>query len=79
MKNDDSAEVLSINGSIARSDDDVKIHAHVSLGRRYGAAIGGHLMSAIVFPILELFVIDHGTPLARHLDHKTGLWLLDLG
>ncbi len=71
-------EVLSISGSIARSGDDVKIHAHAVLGRRYGAAIGGHLLRGRVRPTLEVFLVDHGPRLTRRKDEATGLWLLDV-
>lgn len=74
---DERVEVLSITGSVARSGNDVKIHAHVTLGRRYGPAIGGHLLSAEVNPTLEIFLTDHGTRLERRRDEATRLWLLD--
>ncbi len=74
----EQVEVLAINGSIARAGDEVKIHAHIILGRRDGSTIGGHLLRGTVRPTLELFVIDHGTPLARRKDKTTRLWLLDL-
>jgi predicted DNA-binding protein with PD1-like motif len=72
----DQVEVLALSGSIARSSDDVKIHAHAVLGRRYGSTIGGHLMRGVVFPTLEIFVVDYGTRLTRRKDVDTGLWLL---
>ena len=72
----EQVEVLALSGSIARSSDDVKIHAHAVLGRRYGSTIGGHLMRAVVFPTLEVFVVDYATKLTRQKDDKTGLWLL---
>jgi len=74
----EQVDVLSIRGSIARSGDDVKIHAHAVLTRRYGSTTGGHLMRGGVRPTLELFVIDYGTPLARRKDEATGIWLLKL-
>ncbi len=74
----EQVEVLAVTGSIARSGDDVKIHAHTVLGRRYGAAIGGHLLSARVYPALEIFLSDHGTRLERRQDEPTRLWLLDV-
>ncbi len=75
---EEQVEVLALSGSLARSRDDVKIHAHAVLGRRYGSTIGGHLMRAVVLPTLELFVVDYGTRLTRRKDETTGLWLLDL-
>ena len=72
----EQVEVLALTGSIARSKEDVKIHAHAVLGRRYGSTIGGHLMRGVVYPTLEIFVADYGTKLTRRKDKKTGLWLL---
>jgi uncharacterized protein len=69
-------EVLTLTGNVSRSGDEVKLHAHVTLGRRDGAAAGGHLVRAIVRPTLEVVLIDHGTRLTRHKDSATGLWLL---
>jgi predicted DNA-binding protein with PD1-like motif len=72
----EQVEVVALSGSIARSSDDVKIHAHAVLSRRDGSTIGGHLMRGVVFPTLEIFVVDYGTKLTRRKDEKTGLWLL---
>jgi hypothetical protein len=72
----EQVEVLALGGSIARSSDDVKIHAHAVLGRRDGSTIGGHLMRGVVFPTLEIFVVDYGARLTRQKDVETGLWLL---
>jgi hypothetical protein len=72
----EQVEVLALGGSIARSSDDVKIHAHAVLGRRDGSTIGGHLIRGVVFPTLEVFVVDNGARLTRQKDERTGLWLL---
>jgi hypothetical protein len=74
----EQVEVLSLSGSIARSDAEVKIHAHTVLGLRDGSTVGGHLLRATVRPTLELFLADHGARLTRRRDKTTGLWLLDL-
>jgi predicted DNA-binding protein with PD1-like motif len=75
---DEQVEVLSISGSLAMSGDQVKVHAHVTLGRRDGSTIGGHLLRATVYPTLEVFVIDGGARLVREKDSATGLMLLRL-
>jgi hypothetical protein len=74
----EQVEVLALSGSIARADDEVKIHAHTILGRRSGETIGGHLIQARVRPTLELFLLDLGARLTRRKDEPTGLWLLEL-
>jgi predicted DNA-binding protein with PD1-like motif len=58
------------------SGDEVKVHAHVVLGRRDGSAVGGHLLRATVFPTLEIFIADMGARLTREKDPATGLMLL---
>jgi len=75
---DEQVEVLSIAGSLATSGNEIKVHAHVTLGRRDGGTIGGHLLRATVFPTLEIFITDQGARLARKKDPATGLMLLDL-
>ena len=78
MEVSEQVEVASLSGSIGRSADDVKVHAHAVFDRRYGSAIGGHLVRGVVYPTLEIFVVDYGTRLTRRQDEKTGLWLLDI-
>src|SRR5262249_45123485 len=73
---DEQVEVLSISGSLATSGEEIKVHAHVTLGRRDGSAIGGHLLRATVFPTLEVFITDVGARLVREKDAATGLMLL---
>ena len=73
---DEQVEVLSIAGSLATAGDDIKVHAHVTLGRRNGSTIGGHLLRATVFPTLEVFITDAGARLVREKDPATGLMLL---
>ena len=73
----EQVEVLAMTGSVARSGNDPRLHAHVVLGRRDGSTIGGHLIRAVVRPTLEIFFIDYGRRLTRKRDEATGLWLLD--
>ena len=73
---DEQVEVLSIAGSLAMAGDEIKVHAHVTIGRRNGSTIGGHLLRATVFPTLEVFITDAGARLVREKDPATGLMLL---
>lgn len=73
---DEQVEVLSISGSLATAGDDIKLHAHVTLGKRDGSTIGGHLIRATVYPTLEVFIQDVGARLVREKDPETGLMLL---
>ena len=71
-------EVVSLIGSVSRTKDGHKVHAHVTLGRRDLTTIGGHLKRGVVYPTLEMIVIPIDPPLVRERDTDTGLDLLTL-
>jgi predicted DNA-binding protein with PD1-like motif len=70
---DEQMEVLSLTGDVTMRGDDRDVHAHVVLGRSDGSAHGGHLLSARVWPTLELVVVESPRPLARRFDDETRL------
>lgn len=72
-------EVTSLSGNIATLDGEPRLHLHVTLSGRDGSCIGGHLMSALVEPTLELFITRYDRALVREVDPHTGLPLLDRG
>ena len=72
----EQVEVLSLLGDIALDGDRRKVHAHVVLGRRDGAACGGHLLSARVRPTLEVIVEAAPAHLRRVHDPVSGLALI---
>jgi predicted DNA-binding protein with PD1-like motif len=69
--------VLALIGDIAMQEDTQrrKVHAHAVLGRRDGAACGGHLLSAKVRPTLEVILTESPARLQRVRDPRTGLAL----
>jgi predicted DNA-binding protein with PD1-like motif len=71
-------EVLSLIGNLAEFEGKPKLHAHIVVGNRDGAAMGGHLLSGHVRPTLELIVTEAPAHLRRKTDSKTGLALLDI-
>lgn len=73
---DDQVEVLSLVGNAGWFEDAPRIHAHVVLGWPDGSVRGGHLVSATVWPTLEVTVDIHDEPLLRALDEESGLPLL---
>lgn len=75
---DEQLEVLALVGNVAVFQGAPLVHAHVTLGRRDGTALGGHLRRATVRPTLELFLHVVNRPLQRTLDPKYGLPALDL-
>ncbi len=74
----EQVEVVSLIGDIALDKGEPKVHAHVVVGKRNGAALGGHLLEAHVRPTLELVLQDSGEQLKRKFDPESGLALIDL-
>lgn len=80
----EQVEVVAITGNIARvagdGDEDkagqLKLHAHVVIGRRDGSAMAGHLVAARVWPTMEVFLTAYAEALERKTDRETGLPLL---
>ena len=73
----EQTEVLALVGDIAiEGDDRKKVHAHVVLGKRDGAACGGHLLAAKVRPTLEVIVTESPGHLRRVHDPRSGLALI---
>jgi predicted DNA-binding protein with PD1-like motif len=74
---DEQVEVLSLIGNVAVHNNEPKIHAHLVVGKRNGAAWGGHLLTARVRPTLEVMLVETPRHLRRHVDPATGLPLID--
>ncbi len=62
-----------IIGDIALDKGEPKVHAHVVVGKKNGAAMGGHLLEAHVQPTLELVLQDSEERLKRKFDPESGL------
>jgi hypothetical protein len=74
----EQVEVVSLIGDIALDKGEPKVHAHVVVGKRDGAAMGGHLLEAHVKPTLELVLQESGEQLKKKFDPESGLALIDL-
>lgn len=66
-------EVTSLLGNITQKDGEPFLHAHANFGRRDLSVVGGHLISAEVFPLLEVVVTPTKNRAIRKFDRKTGL------
>jgi predicted DNA-binding protein with PD1-like motif len=75
---DEQVEVISFTGNVAEYEGKPKIHAHVLLGYRDGHTAGGHLLSAVVRPTLEVTLEELGASLQRRDRPDIGIPLLDL-
>jgi uncharacterized protein len=73
---DEDAEVLSLLGNVTLNEGRPWVHAHVTLGRRDGAAVGGHLFEGHVGATLEVFVREVPGGLTREKDEEIGLALI---
>jgi hypothetical protein len=74
----EQVEVLSLLGDIALDGHDPKVHAHVVIGKADGAAFGGHLIDAHVWPTLELILTESPRHLRRKIARETGLALIEI-
>jgi uncharacterized protein len=75
---DEQVEVLVLAGDVALRDGRPQVHAHVVIGKADGAAHGGHLLEAHVWPTLELILVESPQHLQREFDEETGLALIRL-
>lgn len=74
----EQVEVLAMTGDVALHEQKPKLHAHVVLGKRDGAAVGGHLLQAYVRPTLEVILTESPGHLRRTIDPESGLPLIDV-
>ncbi|WP_107079865.1 PPC domain-containing DNA-binding protein, partial [Micromonospora sp. MH33] len=72
----EQVEVLSLVGDVAARDGEPVLHVHAVLGRADGSTVGGHLLSARVWPTLEVIVTEVAPELAKQVDPETGLALI---
>ncbi|MGY9047433.1 hypothetical protein P775_02890 [Puniceibacterium antarcticum] len=73
----DQTEVLSMIGNIAvEADGNHKMHVHVVLGCIDATTRGGHLIEGSVRPTLEIMLEESPAHLARGVDAKSGLVLI---
>ncbi|WFE39859.1 PPC domain-containing DNA-binding protein [Micromonospora sp. WMMD998] len=72
----EQVEVLSLVGDVAARDGEPVLHVHAVLGRSDGSTVGGHLLSARVWPTLEVIVTEVAPELAKRVDPETGLALI---
>ena len=73
----EQVEVLSLIGDVALDKNEPKVHAHVVVGRADGETRGGHLLSARVWPTLELVLVESPRHLRKRHDPESGLALID--
>ena len=76
----EQCEVLSAIGDVALGDDGkASLHVHVVLGLSDGTTRGGHFLSGIVRPTLEVVLTEAPVTLRRRKRPDLGIALVDLG
>jgi predicted DNA-binding protein with PD1-like motif len=70
---DEFLEVTGMLGNITQKDGKPFLHAHCTFGRRDMSVVGGHLISATVFPLMEVVITPTRNKATRRFDAKTGL------
>src|ERR1700733_10328763 len=69
------SELVSLIGDIGLFEGTPTVHAHFSVGFETGAVEGGHLIEAVTFPTVELFMTVFPVALDKELDPETDLKL----
>jgi len=67
-------EVISLVGDIGLVNGKPVVHAHGVVGLEDGTTRGGHIISATVWPTLELFLTDEPRSSVKEEDPDTGLF-----
>lgn len=76
---DEPMEILSLVGNVSLKEGVPMVHAHVTLGREDGSAIGGHLAEGTeVFACEYILRRFSGAELHRTFDEPTGLPLWEM-
>ena len=69
-------EVTSILGNITLKDGKQFLHIHGTFGRKDQGVLGGHVMAARVFPLLEVVITPTENKASRELDEGLGLYVI---
>jgi len=71
-------EITSLVGNITTMKGDIYLHIHVTLANSKFEAIGGHLNSAVISGVCEVFVHKVEGEVDREFDQNVGLNVLKL-
>ncbi|HKU07034.1 MAG TPA: PPC domain-containing DNA-binding protein [Bradyrhizobium sp.] len=75
----EQCEVLTAIGDVALGDDGkASLHVHVVLGLSDGSTRGGHFLSGLVRPTLEVVLTEAPAKLRRRKRPELGIALIDL-
>lgn len=66
-------EVTGLLGNVTMKEGKPFLHAHGTFGRKDMSVIGGHLISATVFPLMEVVMTPTRNRATRRFDEESGL------
>ena len=69
-------EVTSILGNITMKEGKQFLHAHGTFGRKDLSVLAGHVMTATVFPLLEVVMTPTKNRALRKFDDELGLYVI---
>lgn len=75
----DQVECLSLNGTIGLVEGKPLLHVHCVVGYPDGSVKGGHVVEAVVWPTMEVFVTESAQRLPKAKDDESGLGLFVFG
>ncbi len=75
---DEQVECVSLNGDLGIAEGKPALHIHGAVALHDGSVHGGHLLSATVWPTLEVFLTETAIKLDKKKDAETTLELFDL-
>lgn len=74
----EQVEALSLIGDICLKDSLPQIHAHAVVGLPDATTRGGHLISGVVRPTLEVILVESPLHISRRHHPEVGLALIEL-
>ena len=69
----ENMEVTSMLGNITVMEKKPFLHLHANLGRKDMSVVGGHLISAVVYPFLEVVITPTSNVASRRYDEALNL------
>jgi hypothetical protein len=74
----EQVEMVSLIGDVGLVNGSSAIHAHGAVAFPDGQVRGGHILEAVAWPTLELFLTAYPAPLVKERDDETNLYLFNL-
>lgn len=74
----EQVEVLNVTGGVSLYQGEIKLHAHIVLGKPDGSAHGGHFLKGIAHPTLEVILTESPAHLKREMDEDAGIPLIKI-